>query len=144
MDDVLEANRTVYQKNDSCVWWHRGGRHWWIGHCQNIGTDSGYAYLEEDYYCPYGNGGVLKGTWRKGDNNKIIKGIDVVDGRTFEARKHNLPQQGSAQDANAVAVEDGTATAGVNEVQQDKTYRQPCKPKFVSGRFLCDKANSRP
>ena len=144
VDDVLEANRTVYQKNDSCVWWHRGGRHWWIGHCQNIGTDSGYAYLEEDYYCPYGNGGVLKGTWRKGDNNKIIKGIDVVDGRTFEARKHNLPQQGSAQDAVAVAVEDGTATTGVNEVQQDKTYRQPCKPKFVSGRFLCDKANSRP
>ena len=48
----------------------------------------------------------MKGTWRKGDNNKIIKGIDVVDGRTFEARKHNLPQQGSAQDAVAVAVED--------------------------------------
>ena len=85
----------------------------------------------------------MKGTWRKGDNNKIIKGIDVVDGRTFEARKPNQPQV-FAQAANAVALEDGTATAGVNKVQQDKTYRQPCKPKFVSGRFLCDKANSRP
>jgi hypothetical protein len=31
--------------NDKCVWWHQQYRHWWVGPCENVGTNSGFAYL---------------------------------------------------------------------------------------------------
>ena len=59
--ETLEANRPVYQSDETCMWWHRPGRHWWIGSCDDIGTDAGYAYLEKDLDCPDDIGkGVLK------------------------------------------------------------------------------------
>ena len=34
----------VFVKNDKCIWWHED-RQWWMGPCENLGKNFGYAYL---------------------------------------------------------------------------------------------------
>ena len=41
--------------------WHREGRHWWIGPCENVGSDDGFAYQEDDQKCP-----STFGVWKTG------------------------------------------------------------------------------
>ena len=44
--------KQIFVSDAYCVWWHREFRHWWIGDCQNVGTNSGYAYIDSDERCP--------------------------------------------------------------------------------------------
>ena len=55
------------EADEWCVSWHGEYRHWWITSCHAVGTNYGWAWLEEDVRCPY------KGTkWRRGGSDKVI------------------------------------------------------------------------
>ena len=41
---------------DTCISWHARYSNWWIGSCDTIGTDTGYAWLKENQRCPTGPG----------------------------------------------------------------------------------------
>jgi hypothetical protein len=115
----LEGNRAIFEKNGTCVWWHRQYRHWRIGPCENVGLNAGYAYAEEDFDCP-----DLEQTWRRGGSNEILHGARVlVETIAFESEGYE-PEQTSA-------------TAGVNAVIRNGRYKQICKPVYKNGRFRC-------
>jgi hypothetical protein len=102
--DFLEANRPIFKKEegDSCVWWHQPYRHWWIGSCKNVGTNFGYAYLQEDGSCPslpYPN----NATWRKGGTDEIIDGLKASGDLLFQQTVGSGPPPSFS------------GTAGVNE-----------------------------
>ena len=67
----LEANRPIFQADDKCIWWHYPKRNWWIGPCEKVGTNSGFAYLEEDLECPFHQ----PSTWRNCGTGEIIKDL---------------------------------------------------------------------
>ena len=83
--EYLEANRPIYlRKNgDKCIWWNKAHRRWWLGQCENVGTSSGNAYLQEDFNCPHG----YQSTWRRGDVESF-----VISG-TLRSRKQILDKE---------------------------------------------------
>jgi hypothetical protein len=115
----LKAIVLFLKKNGTCLWWHRQYRHWWIGPCENVGLNEGYAFAEEDFDCP-----DVKQTWRRGGSNEILHGarVDI--------------EYVSAQ-AEGYIPEESSATAGVNAVIRNGRYKQICKPVYRSGRFRC-------
>jgi hypothetical protein len=115
----LEGNRAVFEKNGTCVWWHRQYRHWWIGPCENVGLNVGYAYGEEDFVCPYS----VK-TWRRGGSNEILHGARVF-------LSIFVPYSGGH------ILEQSSTTAAVNAVIRNGHYKQTCRPIYRSGRFRC-------
>jgi hypothetical protein len=127
--DYLEANRPIYKKEegDSCIWWHQPYRHWLIGPCENVGTYSGYAYLEEDTSCPELYNG-RKATWRRGDSDEVIVGFSATP---------------KVQDccAQTLAVEPSSSgpTAGVNVIVREGKYKQSCRFVIRNGQFRCEK-----
>ena len=121
----LMANRPIYQSDQTCMWWHRSGRRWWIGYCEDLGTDYGFAYLEEDFNCP------SRGTWRRRDNEERIS--DLVDSNLDFKVGYICNLCG----APFVELEFLTAAVGVNFVKQNNRYQQPCVSKFIGGRFKC-------
>ena len=52
----LEANRPIFTglnaREGKCMWWYRPSRHWWIGQCEDIGQNAGFANIDEDVSCP--------------------------------------------------------------------------------------------
>ena len=56
-----------------CLWWHRQYHHWWIGPCDKIGKNEGYAYIDEDVSCPQG------GIWRRGGSDEFINDVKNLD-----------------------------------------------------------------
>ena len=70
----LTGERDVYQhenENELCIWWHKEYRHWWLGNCDNIGQNTGHAYLQPDKNCP--NEGK-SGDWKKSGSDETING----------------------------------------------------------------------
>jgi len=116
-----EANRPVYASGENCMWWYRAERHWWIGSCENVGTNEGFAYLEQDFDCP----GKFEGIWRSGITNEVLSFQHVVAA--------SAPVAGS--DVSTFL----GGTSGVNVVKQNRRYRQTCKPKPIRGQFRCEK-----
>ena len=56
---LLINNRPIYQKiysrsnnkpDDKCIWWDKS-RHWFLGLCEDLGTDKSYAYTKQDSKC---------------------------------------------------------------------------------------------
>ena len=84
-------NRPIYQSNETCMWWHRAGRNWWIGSCEDIGSDSGYAYLKEDLSCP--DSDILDGGWRKRDTDGTLVNLDDSNLKLYFSNGE-IPQQG--------------------------------------------------
>jgi hypothetical protein len=115
----LEGNRPVFEKNGICLWWHHQYRHWWIGPCENVGSDDGYAFAEEDFDCP-----SFEQTWRRGGSNEIL---------------HDAHVSIIYVEAQAVShmAEESSATAGVNAIIRNGHYKQICRPVYRSGRFRC-------
>jgi hypothetical protein len=68
----LQGNQTVFETNGNCVWWHQQYRHWWVGSCDNIGINAGYAYAEEDVDCP-----VSAKVWRIGGSDECIQNVEL-------------------------------------------------------------------
>ena len=67
-------SKQVFIKTDDdnkCIWWHRRYRHWWIGTCDNIGTNSGYAYISNDVQCP----DASNINWRRGGSDEYLNNI---------------------------------------------------------------------
>jgi hypothetical protein len=71
-------------------------RHWWVGPCENLGTNSGYAYMEIGFDCPKNSGTWMNVEWRRGGSDQRLSGIqnkfsgchDIFDdnGRKTEVR----------------------------------------------------------
>ena len=138
----LEANRPIFQginvAEGNCLWWHSLYRHWWIGPCQNIGTNNGFAYIAEDIGCPLLCETIKNGecrasnpmTWRRGDSNEVISNVKIyID-------------CGAAASAGGQEVIETTSSVGVNAVIQDnKRYKQSCRFVYRNGGFVCVKKN---
>ena len=122
----VEAHRPVYVKRSGgkCIWWHYRYRHWWVGPCENIGRNAGYAYLDEDYTCPFDG---AKQTWRRGGSDQLIRG-----GRT-------IPMVLAS--AGAKRPKDLSGTAGVNAIFRNGRYKQQCRSVYRSKRFTCQRNN---
>ena len=76
--------RDVYHhesNNKFCIWWHKQWRHWWLGDCDNIGQNLGYAYLGPDKSCP--NEGK-SGDWRRGGSDIGTQGYLWHSGKMFQ------------------------------------------------------------
>jgi hypothetical protein len=121
--DYSEANRPLYASGENCIWWYRAERHWWIGSCQNVGTNEGFAYLETDDDCP----GNSEGIWRSGITNEVLsfQHNELVVAPVPVAGSDPSPSLGG--------------TSGVNVVKQNRHYRQTCKPKYIRGQLRCQK-----
>jgi hypothetical protein len=125
--EYSEGNRPIYKedKSDSCIWWHKFYRHWWIGTCENVGTNSGYAYLQEDGSCPsipYPN----NATWRSGGTDEIIDGLKVSGNLLFPQTVGSGPPPSFS------------GTAGVNVIIREGKYKQSCRFVFRNGQFRCE------
>jgi hypothetical protein len=118
-----EANRPLFANGENCIWWFRAERHWWIGSCENVGTNYGYAYLEDDDDCP----GNYEGIWRSGFTN------EVLSFQHNEIALAPVPVAGSDPSPSL------GGTSGVNVVKQNRHYRQTCKPKYIKGQLRCKK-----
>ncbi len=116
----LEGNRPVFERNGKCVWWHRQYRHWWVGPCENVGLNAGYAYAEEDFSCPRGDQ-----VWRRGGSNEIIHNA-IAYFEIYAAAGGLEPDQSSS-------------TAGVNAIIRNGRYKQTCRPVYRNGSFRCSK-----
>jgi hypothetical protein len=116
-----EANRPLYSSDENCIWWFRAERHWWIGLCENVGTSEGFAYLENDEYCP----DKFDSIWRSGITNEVL----YFQLYTFAP----VPVAGSDPSPSL------GGTSGVNVVKQNRHYRQTCKPKYIKGQLRCKK-----
>jgi hypothetical protein len=121
-----EANRPLYSYGENCIWWYRAERHWWIGSCQNVGTNDGFAYLETDDDCP----GNSEGIWRSGITNEVLSLVNYP-GTTLRPSPTARPGSGS----DYLRFLGGTS--GVNVVKQNRRYRQSCTPKYIRGQFSC-------
>jgi hypothetical protein len=137
----LEGNRAIFEKDGKCVWWHRQYRHWWIGPCENVGWNAGYAYAEEDFDCP-----DLEQTWRRGGSNEILHGacvlveqltpaVEDVSSTSYSSQFHSGEKPASNSDG--YAPKQTSATVGVNAVIRNGRYKQICRPVYRNGRFRC-------
>ena len=141
----LEANRPIFEgveeQEGKCMWWHRFYRHWWIGLCDDIGDNAGFAYIAEDLSCPSEcirkvEEGVFicprrSITWRRGGSNEVISGVIVT------AVISQIYAQAEAHEPT-----DTTSSVGVSAVTQEVTrYKQSCRFVRRNGSFVCLKKN---
>jgi hypothetical protein len=120
--DILEANRPIFQNDDKCIWWHQPTRHWWIGPCENVGSDTGFAYIENDETCPDSE------IWQRSGTNETIPDIDVyINGYVV------------LTEASGKKSEYQSGIAAVNVVVSQSTYRQQCRFKYRNGIYKCAK-----
>ena len=143
---ILEGNRPVFQGEnelkEKCIWWHHEYRHWWIGPCDSIGLNAGFAYIQEDIGCPVecktetDDDGMdycssqIPMTWRRGGSDEVI--YDVKLQRDFS----------SVASAGGSATTNTTSFVGINAIIQDSTsYKQSCRFRLINGRFVCVKKN---
>jgi hypothetical protein len=125
MVEYLEENRPIYIDgyNETCIWWIRANRHWWWGPCENVGTNSGNAYLPEDNSCP----DYPERTWRRSGSNELYNDLDI-----FVGNKKGCSAFGHK-------VETISGTVGVNVIVIEGTYKQSCRFKFQNGKYKCVK-----
>lgn len=80
---VFWNNNGVYEKekDDKCIWWQSQPRRaWWIGYCKDVGSNTGFAYLNEDESCPYVDGTDWRNPpiyWKLANNHQWSKGYTV-------------------------------------------------------------------
>ena len=128
----LESNRVVFLKDDGhCIWWNYQYRNWWVGQCENVGSNSGFAYLEEDSTCPF-NDNIFSSiqitqTWRRGESDELIDGVEVLERRNYYASAY-------------VAAVEQTASAAVNAISRNGQYQQKCRFVYNNGNYRCRKS----
>ena len=96
----LEANQPIFVGLDKmegkCMWWHGQNRRWWIGLCNDIRDNVGFAYINEDlgchsecrheeetgyeFLCP-----EISSTWRRGGSNEGITGVTLTRIQALQA-----------------------------------------------------------
>ena len=116
LQDILEANRPIFQQNETCIWWHQPTRQWWIGPCENVGSDIAFAYIENDEACPFNK------IWQRNDTHETILNIDI-DANTLYF----------ATEASGQKSRNQSGIAAVNVVVSKGKYRQQCRFKYRNG-----------
>ena len=138
-DIYLEANRPIFfgekEVEGKCLWWHYQYRHWWIGPCDNVGQNAGFAYIQKDVTCLVeckidGADGIDYCTsveqWRRGGSDEIIFNVKMKKYYSVVAS------------AGGSEVAETTSYVGINAVIQDGTrYKQSCRFRYVQGKFVC-------
>ena len=78
--------KQVFEKDAKCIWWHRQYRHWWIGPCEYVGTNSGHAYIGPDMRCPLLSEGIqwTEIDWRRGGSDEPLEGVEQRYGPCHE------------------------------------------------------------
>ena len=134
-DNYIEANRPIFsglnERTGKCMWWHHQYRHWWIGPCDLIGQNAGFAYIQEDVSCPAEckkekGADCSSMTWRRGGSDEVIFNV-------------KMGWYGySVSPAGGSEVAETTSSIGINAVIQDGTrYKQSCRFRYVQGKFVC-------
>ncbi len=118
---TLEGGRPVFQRNGKCVWWHRLYRHWWVGPCENVGKNTGFAYAKEHVDCP-----SYEQTWWRGGSNTFLNDVHVY-----------IPLPPFAPQGNAYLADWSSSIAGVNIIIRKGQYKRTCKPVYKNGKFKC-------
>ena len=146
--EYLEANRPIFGgkdgRKDKCMWWQHLNRHWWIGECDAIGDNAGFAYIDEDLGCPTECRSDLEAgqdlpcnestiTWRRGGSNEPVEGVIMST---------NIFYLGFGAVSGEERSTNTTIAVGENAVIQSGTrYRQDCTFKRINGKFNCVKKN---
>ena len=77
---VFVNNRPIMKSGKGhCIWWHES-RNWWIGPCENVGQNTGYAFLETDLKCPSTSNNVWTpnfGIWKEAATNEVLNGVTI-------------------------------------------------------------------
>ncbi len=118
VDNILEANRPIFQREGKCIWWHQPSRHWWIGPCENVGTDSGYAYIDDDVKCPGSS------NWKRSGSHELIPNIQFFK---------TLVQEQS----EGYKSDDQSGTAAISVIVSNGRYQQKCRFKYINGNYKC-------
>jgi hypothetical protein len=126
LNDSVEGNRPVYQMNGKCVWWHQQFRHWWVGSCENVGLNTGYAYAKEDSICP-----SHELTWRRGGSNEFLNGAYII------MIEENVYKEAARAESYASTPDWSSATSGINAIIRNGRYKQTCRPVYKNGKFKC-------
>lgn len=69
-------DRPVYHNDgETCIWWEKQFRHWWLGLCDQFGENNGFAYLHPDCVTPH----VVKSgkNWKRGGSDQVLS-LDSV------------------------------------------------------------------
>jgi hypothetical protein len=136
-----EANRPLYSNGENCIWWYRAERRWWVGSCENIGTNIGFAYLEQDYDCPV----HFHNIWRRiitDDAPSLVNypkttttTITTITITTTTTTTYTTKPMYAG--SGSIFPHFLGGTSGVNVVKQNRRYRQSCTPKYIRGQFSC-------
>jgi hypothetical protein len=139
--EYLEGNRPIYKadNDDDCVWWEKSERRWWSGPCENVGTSSGFAYLAEDYRCPYGQYGK-QADWKRGGSDDVVDLFSKYPQKAITtSNSGGFLEQNSAGPADESPM---TATAAVNVIVRNGRYKQTCRFVYRNGIFKCENNSS--
>jgi hypothetical protein len=115
----LEGNRPIFEKNGKCVWWHQQHGSWWVGPCEKVGLNDGYAYAKEDVDCPH-----ITRVWRRCGSDAILRDVKV---------ELNVQCASSA----AGETHQSSATAPVNYIIRNGYYKQTCQLVYRRRKFRC-------
>ena len=117
---ILKANHPIFKKDGKCIWWHQPFRYWWIGPCENVGSNTGFEYIEDDAGCPGST------NWRRSESDELIPNIQI-----------SVTQV--AEKSGRVESDDQTGNAAVSIVISNGRYQQKCRFKYINGSYRCNK-----
>ena len=124
---VIEPEFEV--QGDKCVWWFRPCRRWWLGDCEHVGTNQGFAYIDADVPCPHPE----EERWKNPESGEFFYNI-----HNYSADRCKYFPDGTAVcGAGFSAPLETSATAGVSAVVQDGTFKQACKWRYLRKQWRC-------
>ena len=125
-DERFENSKRVFILDDKCIWWHLDWRRWIMGSCEDVGSDSGFAYTDGDVRCP------IVSQWRSFENGDYF--ADIRSELVFCTYFEDGSGVCSATATNPLEL---SSTAGVSAVVQDGTYKQRCKWRYRQNQWRC-------
>ncbi len=124
---VLEPDFQV--QGDKCIWWFRPCRRWWLGHCEHVGTNTGFAYIDADVVCPHPE----EQRWMNPETGKYF-----VDIRNYSAERCKHFADGTAVcGATSTSPLSSVASNGENAVVVNNRYVEMCSWRFSNGAWSC-------
>ena len=132
-EDRYENSKQIYilqsEPSDKCVWWYFESRHWILGHCEDVGSNVGFAYIDADIPCPHPE----EERWVSTETGSYLDGI-----KNYSAERCKSFEDGTAVcAASSVSPLETTATAGVGVTVREGQFVQTCRWRFVSRKWRC-------
>ena len=132
-----EASKQLYivepdfgVQGDKCIWWFRPCRRWWLGPCQNIGTNRGFAFIDAEVPCPHPE----EERWRNPESGEYFTNI-----RNYSAERCKYFNDGTAVCGASSSTPLSTTTPnGENAVVVNNRYVEICSSRLKEGQWECN------